>query len=100
MVSADSDSQTQHEFLQRSMTSDVVYNSTCGHESLTERIEEYCFISLVGTTTTSFIITIQTLRDVFPHHLIGNNRQFREILLHQRIMIWGSVHFVWGNFYC
>ncbi|OWY93172.1 hypothetical protein PHMEG_00037532, partial [Phytophthora megakarya] len=56
--------------------------------------------SLIAITMTSVTITERTLENVFPHLMRPKHRQLGEKLVNQRIVMHGSVHFLWDTVYC
>ncbi|KAG7388576.1 hypothetical protein PHYPSEUDO_012213 [Phytophthora pseudosyringae] len=109
----------QLEFIRSTMAPDVLVNAGQGAEALLahwrrcsfwfqdvdvelQNLEKDAIDSLVGTTKTSFTITESTLRNVFPH-LCGHSSQvgarslLADKLRNQRLVVAGTVRFVWDS---
>ncbi|OWZ14998.1 hypothetical protein PHMEG_00011438 [Phytophthora megakarya] len=119
---AKSTSFEEQDFVQATMTSDVVFNGGCGTKALIEEMRrfsssfedfelELLFLkkdtenSLVATTTTTFTLSKQTLQKVFPHLWSSENggrprSPLADKLVGQRIVVPGTIRFTWDETKC
>ncbi|ETN03922.1 hypothetical protein PPTG_15239 [Phytophthora nicotianae INRA-310] len=104
-------------FLQRTMVSDVAYNSERGVDAVLRSWERLSLWfddvavgldglakdlggTLIATTTISVTITERTLEYAFPHLVEGEDSSLGQKLLDQRLVMAGSTRFEWDEKSC